>query len=100
MRLTSASTLLIALSLFPSPVLADDKDDLFEAVRQGNIGKVKALLDKGTDVNTKNEYGATAIIYAVEKGHLDVIKLLIERKADLSTRFVLFRQCPGLGHHE
>src|SRR5215831_18743631 len=80
--------LFMVILLTPIP---DDKDDLFAAARRGDTAAVKALLDKGVDVNTKNDYGATAIIYATEKGHLETMKLLIERKADLDVRDTFYK---------
>src|SRR3712207_8360944 len=47
---------------------------------------VKSLLDRGVDVNTKFRYGATALSYASDKGHLEVVKLLLERKADTNVK--------------
>jgi outer membrane protein assembly factor BamB len=80
--------LLTFLILTPFP---DDKDDFFAAARRGDNAAIKALLDKGVDVNTKNDYGATVLIYAAEKGHLEMIKLLIERKADLDVRDTFYK---------
>jgi hypothetical protein len=48
---------------------------------------VKLLLDLGADVNAKDsDDGRTALMGAAHKGRTDVIRLLVERGADLATR--------------
>src|ERR1700704_3526935 len=54
---------------------------LAEAARKGDAAAVKTLLDEGVDVNTKFRYGATALSYACDRGHLDAAKLLLEHGA-------------------
>ncbi len=66
----------------PSPVV----EELWAAARAGDVGRVTAALDKGTDVNAKTRYGATALTFAADKGHLDVVKLLVSRGADVSAQ--------------
>jgi ankyrin repeat protein len=61
-------------------------EQLYEAVRRGDAAEVKALLDKGADVNAKFRYGATALFKAAERGHTEVVKLLLERGADASVK--------------
>jgi outer membrane protein assembly factor BamB len=59
-------------------------DELFAAARAGDPARVKAALDKGADVNARTRYGATALTYAADRGALDVVKLLVERGADIN----------------
>lgn len=65
----------------PRPL--DDKEAFFAAARSGDVSRLTMLLDRGYDVNTTTDYGATALCYAAENGHLDAMKLLIERKIDI-----------------
>lgn len=91
MRLTR--TILSALLLL-APALAAAaqetkqalNEQLYEAARKGDLTEVKAVLDRGADVNAKFRYGATALFKAAERGHTEVAKLLIERGADVSIR--------------
>jgi outer membrane protein assembly factor BamB len=79
-RLVLAATLAAVL---PCPLIADDKaEELFAAARRGDAKAVEALLDQGADVNAKTAYGATALHFAADKGHVDVVKLLLKRKAN------------------
>jgi ankyrin repeat protein len=40
------------------------------------------LLEHGADVNTKDDFGITPLHWAADKGHVEVVKLLLERGAD------------------
>ena len=40
------------------------KDDLINAAKNGNIEVVRFLLDKGVDINSKNDSGWTALMIA------------------------------------
>jgi ankyrin repeat protein len=50
----------------------------FQSVRSGDYAAVKRLIEEGMDVNTQNNNGSTALMWASQGGHLEVIKLLIE----------------------
>jgi len=64
------------------------------AARKGDAAAVKKLLDEGVDVNTKYRYGATALSYASDRGHVDVVKLLIERGADVLVKDTFYNATP------
>jgi len=56
---------------------------LMDAAEEGDINTVKALLDKGEDVNKKGpDY--TALMVASARGNTDVVRLLIDRGADVN----------------
>src|SRR6266851_7571982 len=57
-------------------------DPFFAAARKGDARTVRAMLAQGVDVNAKTEYGATALSFAADKGHLDVVKVLLRYNAD------------------
>lgn len=70
------------------------RDALFDAARQGDVKKVKELLDKGADVNARNKFGATALWFAAYKNRVEVIKLLLARKADPDLRDNVWTSSP------
>lgn len=47
---------------------------------------MKQLLDQGANVNAKNRYGSTALFFACDRGHFDVVKLLVDRGADMNVK--------------
>ncbi len=64
----------------------DGSTPLINLSQVAAIPKIKFLLDqKGIDVNAKNRDGETALIKAVNAGHLEAVKLLIP-KSDVDTR--------------
>lgn len=82
-------TMLITLSVlftFISIVIADDNFELSRAAYNGEIERVKALIESGADVNSWSNLGSgkhTPLMYAVYKGHFEVSKILIEAGADV-----------------
>ena len=83
-------TMLIAFSVlftFVSIVKSDDNLELSRAAYNGEIEKVKALIESGADVNAWSNLGLgnhTPLMFAVYKGHFEVAKILIEAGADVN----------------
>ena len=82
--MTLLRTLTLAI-LAVSLSRADDlTDDLLTATRKGDLAQVKALLDKGASANSKSSYGQTPLFFACDRGYVEIVKLLIERGADVN----------------
>ncbi|HVC08672.1 MAG TPA: ankyrin repeat domain-containing protein [Elusimicrobiota bacterium] len=64
--------------------------ELLDAVGDGDLNKVQALLDRGANVNFKGanprllHYKTTALILAVENRNARMVRLLLSRHADVS----------------
>ena len=91
MKLKHSFMVLLALSLMSSVAFgqnskAELNDKFWEAVRQGDLALVTSLLDQGADVNAKFRYGATALFKAAERGHTEIVKLLLARGADVTVK--------------
>ena len=73
---------LIASRLRTSHMSLDS--ELLEAARKGDARRVRELLDKGANVNARDEYGLAPLHVAAFNGQLDVARLLIDRGADVN----------------
>ncbi|XP_019647742.1 PREDICTED: death-associated protein kinase 1-like [Branchiostoma belcheri] len=69
-----------------------DKEQFFQAVRDGDVETVRRGLEEGVDVNMRlpqttsflGWYGDTALHVACRGGHDEVVELLIKNQADLN----------------
>ena len=50
------------------------------------IDAVRALIEKGADVNAMDERGGTVFMLAAEKGHTGICVLLLEKGADINAK--------------
>lgn len=60
--------------------------DLLDAAGTGDVSRVKALLNKGTDVNETNESGATALMWAAGRGDNEIVEVLLAKGADVNAK--------------
>lgn len=79
-------TLLAPLAVVGQNPKQELNDQMWEAARKGDAPGVTAALDKGADVNAKFRYGATALFKASERGHAEVVKILLARGADVTVK--------------
>ena len=56
---------------------------LIEAVKTGQHAKVEEALNSGADLHQQDEQGWTSLNWAAGKGELEIVKLLLERGADV-----------------
>ncbi len=56
------------------------------AAQMGDSTKVKNLLKKGVDINERDSFGRTPLIYAALNGHDRIINLLLESQADIRAK--------------
>ena len=61
---------------------------IHDAALDGDIDEVKRQLDAGVDPNLKSSKGANPLFYAVYGGHLEIVKLLITRGADVNAVYL------------
>src|SRR5262245_32710088 len=87
-EMTSRSIMLsVLVVLLPAVVYAQDtNEEFFAAARKGDVAAVKAMVEKGTDINARTKYGATALSYACDKGHVELVKYLLDHGADVNVK--------------
>lgn len=58
--------------------------DLIKAAEAGNVAGLQAAMNSGAYLNAENEYGHTALGVAAQKGHSEIVKVLIAAKANVN----------------
>lgn len=66
-------------------MVADPGSNLIEAVKKDCPAIVQAFLAKGSDPNATDRNGGTALIWAVARGDIDAVRLLIDAGAAVNT---------------
>ena len=82
---------IVPMTQAPPPTKAEQLQD---AARKGDAAAVTRLLDDGVDVNTKFRYNATALFYACDHGHLEVVRVLLDKGADLTIKDTFYGFTP------
>ncbi|CAG8478483.1 9753_t:CDS:2 [Cetraspora pellucida] len=63
----------------------NDSDDVFSYAKQGKSSEISGILESGeANVNAKDDQGLSLLHWACDRGHLDVVKLLVEKGADMN----------------
>ena len=61
-----------------------DAMELIVAAKGGNINKVKQAIKPGVNLDFQNKKGRTALSFAAEENHADVVQYLLEQGANPS----------------
>ncbi|HYO13926.1 MAG TPA: ankyrin repeat domain-containing protein [Thermoanaerobaculia bacterium] len=93
-RAVQSCLILLLLLITGAATAQDSGDELRRAASAGDLAKVKELLDKGVDANAANQYGGTALAFACDKGHTEVVKLLLERGANPNVKDTFYNLTP------
>lgn len=89
--------LMLLLIALQTPATNGASDNaLLDAAQSGDLRGVTKALGQGANVNAKNRYSSTPLILAALGGHVDIVKLLVDRGADLKASET-FYQIDALG---
>lgn len=70
--------------------LTDQEQALLTAAEQGNLNKVKELVNAGVNINIADDTGHTALHFAARTGRLPIVKFLIEKGANINAQSKFF----------
>ena len=73
----------------------ESKERMWPACGAGDLAAIKQLLADGVDVNASTGYGATALSYAADKGHVEVVRFLLEKGANPNTQDTFYKASPS-----
>lgn len=65
-------------TLHPVLPLKVGQTALHLAVRHGRTSMVRLLLSHGANVNAQDQAGTTALISACDRGHADIVRILLQ----------------------
>ncbi|MCP4181581.1 MAG: ankyrin repeat domain-containing protein, partial [bacterium] len=63
--------------------------EIHEAALNGDLEKVKILIEKKTNLNTKDSYGFTPLHLAAINGHENIIRVFIKNGADINIQSII-----------
>ena len=61
---------------------------LSQAIVDGNLEIVHALLVRGLGINVRESNGGTPLHFAAEKGHLEVVRELVAKGANINAKLI------------
>jgi outer membrane protein assembly factor BamB len=99
-RSSTAWLLLTTLSSLISSACAQQIEQqsgaerLWHSARSGDLETVKRVLDAGVDVNSATTYQSTALSFACDRGHLQVVELLLSRGANPNVKDTFYNATP------
>jgi len=62
--------------------------ELIEAVEEGDVERVRGLLERGADPDARDEDGRTPLYIAAANGSVEVARLLLKHGADVNARAI------------
>jgi hypothetical protein len=80
----------VSSTLAPTPQAAAYLD----AVRKGDVAAVEQALAAGVAVDTPFRYNRTALSFAADRGHVDVVRLLLAKGANPEVTDSYYKQTP------
>jgi len=59
---------------------------LFKAINSNDLERVKYLVEKGANIESKDNFGCTPLHRASWGGNLDIVKYLVEKGANIESK--------------
>ncbi|KAJ4947777.1 hypothetical protein JOQ06_009810 [Pogonophryne albipinna] len=70
----------------PNARREEDKN-IFDYCRENNIDHIsEAIVSQKVEVNTKDEEGRALLHWACDRGHKDLVSVLLQHKADINSQ--------------
>ncbi len=79
-------SVIILLILANGLIFCKADDSLISAAGNNDLAGLKSALDNGAEINTKDDEGWTALMWASDKGYEKIAEYLVSRGADINAR--------------
>nr|XP_056700510.1 acyl-CoA-binding domain-containing protein 6 [Euleptes europaea] len=77
----------VVSSLYQEETIREEDKNIFDYCRENNIEHVtKAIRTKKVDVNTKDEKGRALLHWACDRGHKELVSILLQHTADVNSQ--------------
>jgi ankyrin repeat protein len=73
-------------AIFAEAGIADSNTPLIQAAENANLHDLQTALTDGANVNTRNDKNATALMLASMGGYTEIVKLLLNKGADVNVK--------------
>ncbi len=83
-----ARAALFLLMLFTSCAFTNEQK-LLDAAGNGNLSKVKILVENGTNINAVDGWSGTPMMYAAASGHTEIVSYLLDKGVNINARYRL-----------
>nr|XP_019832419.1 PREDICTED: acyl-CoA-binding domain-containing protein 6 isoform X1 [Bos indicus] len=75
----------VVSSLYHEEIIREEDKDIFDYCRENNIDHItKVIKTKNMDVNMKDEEGRTLLHWACDRGHKELVTVLLQYRADIN----------------
>ena len=88
------SLILLVMALQAPAANSTADTALLDAAQQNDLSAVTRALQQGARVNAKTRYDATALMLGAMNGNIEIVRLLIERGADMNVRDTFYGFTP------
>ncbi|XP_028301314.1 acyl-CoA-binding domain-containing protein 6 [Gouania willdenowi] len=74
-------------SLYQEETIREEDKNIFDYCRENNIDHIsKAISSQKVDVNNKDEEGRALLHWACDRGHKEMVSVLLQHKADINSQ--------------
>ncbi|XP_029417773.1 acyl-CoA-binding domain-containing protein 6 isoform X2 [Nannospalax galili] len=79
----------VVSSLYHEETIREEDKNIFDYCRENNIDYItKAIKSKNVDVNMKDEEGRALLHWACDRGHKELVRVLLQYQADINCQLL------------
>ncbi|XP_058395921.1 acyl-CoA-binding domain-containing protein 6 isoform X3 [Diceros bicornis minor] len=79
----------VVSSLYQEEIIREEDKNIFDYCRENNIDHIsKVIKSKNVDVNMKDEEGRALLHWACDRGHKELVTVLLQYRADINCQYL------------